>query len=181
MARMYIESYNGERTVALTTGGRWFIFDHAPSGYFDTVDIMSGTEQDAANRMCRAIEWGALYTADDYANLVDVKGSAWLYIKAWDSMSAEDVIEYENLGRSCNLLTLTEICAGCMNDSSKRRAGMTNGDKIRAMTDEELAEFLDDVAGCGVCVLNGRGNCRHKCDCIQYIKKWIKQEVSEDA
>ena len=32
MARMYIESDNGGRAVALTTGGRWFIFGCMPSG-----------------------------------------------------------------------------------------------------------------------------------------------------
>lgn len=63
---------------------------------------------------------------------------------------------------------------------------MTNGDRIRQMTDEELAEWLDHVAGCGVCVLNegkyrySGDHCAHEHDCMQYIEKWLKQEVSED-
>ena len=63
----------------------------------------------------------------------------------------------------------------------------TNGDRIRQMTDEELAEWLDHVAGCGVCVLNegkyrySGDHCAHEYDCIQYIEKWLKQEVQSDA
>ncbi len=52
---------------------------------------------------------------------------------------------------------------------------MTNGDKIRAMTDDELSKWLDNVAGCGVCALNERysgDHCTH--ECIPYIKKWHK-------
>lgn len=63
----------------------------------------------------------------------------------------------------------------------------TNGDRIRNMTDEELAEWLDNVAGCGVCVLNegkyrySGDHCAHEYECIPYIEKWLKQEVGEDA
>jgi hypothetical protein len=64
---------------------------------------------------------------------------------------------------------------------------LTNADRIRQMTDEELAEWLDHVAGCGVCVLDegkyrySGDHCTHEYECIQYIEKWLKQEVSEDA
>ena len=64
---------------------------------------------------------------------------------------------------------------------------MTNADRIRQMTDEELAEWLDNVSGCGVCVLNegkyrySGDHCAHEYECIPYIEKWLKQEVSEDA
>lgn len=63
----------------------------------------------------------------------------------------------------------------------------SNADRIRQMTDEELAEWLDHVAGCGVCVLNegkyrySGDHCAHEHDCMQYIEKWLKQEVSENA
>jgi hypothetical protein len=64
---------------------------------------------------------------------------------------------------------------------------LTNADLVRQMTDEELAEWLDHVAGCGVCVLDegkyrySGDHCAHEYECIQYIEKWLKQEVSEDA
>lgn len=69
----------------------------------------------------------------------------------------------------------------------ERKPKLTNGDRIRQMTDEELAECLDHVAGCGVCVLNegkyrySGDHCGHEHDCMRYIEKWLKQEVSEDA
>lgn len=60
----------------------------------------------------------------------------------------------------------------------------TNGDKIRAMTDEDLEEFLDtattccsDGDSCDKCPLDSVG--KH-CN-IFTIEKWLMQEVSEDA
>lgn len=59
---------------------------------------------------------------------------------------------------------------------------MTNADRIRSMTDEELAEFLDDIAYC----CKGRenetycSNCRFyflgECNCVS-IGEWLKAEV----
>lgn len=61
---------------------------------------------------------------------------------------------------------------------------MTNLDRIRAMTAEELAEFLDKVTGCcaGIdstdcdnCPLyKGRGCCENS------IAEWLESEVSEN-
>lgn len=31
---------------------------------------------------------------------------------------------------------------------------MTNGERIRSMTDEELAEFLNEVSSCNYCPIN---------------------------
>ena len=63
---------------------------------------------------------------------------------------------------------------------------MTNADRIRAMTDEELAEYLFDRGnGCEYCY----GICafQDECDgedhaqefCIEQIVKWLKQEVDD--
>lgn len=59
---------------------------------------------------------------------------------------------------------------------------MSQGDRIRNMTDEELAEFLDDIAYC----CKGRenetycSNCRFyflgECNCVS-IGEWLKSEV----
>ena len=64
---------------------------------------------------------------------------------------------------------------------------MTNGDKIRCMTDEELAEYLFDRGNCceycyGICAF------QDECDgqdhaqefCIEQIVKWLKGEVNEN-
>ena len=52
---------------------------------------------------------------------------------------------------------------------------MTNADKIRSMTDEELAKFLGFHANCVACEANCLGD--EVCEGCQLI--WLKQEVSE--
>ena len=53
---------------------------------------------------------------------------------------------------------------------------MTNGDRIRQMTDDELADFLDGFLCYQV------GVCRkEEIDCAECNLQWLKQEVSEDA
>lgn len=55
----------------------------------------------------------------------------------------------------------------------------SNGDKIRSMTDEELADKLTDK--CAVCVYH-YAECETKfCICEEGVLEWLKQEVSEDA
>lgn len=54
---------------------------------------------------------------------------------------------------------------------------MTNADKIRAMTDEELAVTI--MCPYGFCVLNDE-----KADeygCVRCTEDWLKQEVSDNA
>lgn len=55
----------------------------------------------------------------------------------------------------------------------------TNGDKIRAMTDEELAEFLNKYAGCRLCDGYKRGICNS--ECVKGFLAWLRKEVREDA
>lgn len=58
---------------------------------------------------------------------------------------------------------------------------MTNADKIRAMTDEELAGFINDAeygfldrpAMCDVCTAHRMNNC------LKCWLDWLKQEVEE--
>ncbi len=54
---------------------------------------------------------------------------------------------------------------------------MTNGDKIRQMTDAELAMFLREFDRCIVCQIV----CTKEYRCDKGIIAWLKQEVSEDA
>lgn len=60
---------------------------------------------------------------------------------------------------------------------------MTNADRIRQMTDEELTRFLNGVVvrcidhkGCTGCPM--REGCCYE---YEWMEKWMKQEVSEDA
>lgn len=56
----------------------------------------------------------------------------------------------------------------------------TNADRIRAMTDDELADAIDKVTNTGAC--NDFGiTPERECDsnCIECIKEWFKQPVKE--
>ena len=54
---------------------------------------------------------------------------------------------------------------------------MTNADRIRAMSDEELVKFIEDtgIAGCPYPARRCRASCR---DCIM---EWLKQPAEGDA
>ena len=53
----------------------------------------------------------------------------------------------------------------------------SQGDKIRAMSDEELAEFLKRYMSCGLCDARDRKNgCK---DCEALLLQWLKSEVKE--
>ena len=54
---------------------------------------------------------------------------------------------------------------------------LSNADRIRAMTDEELAEYMGDVQTWGGCPNHGARNCTENCaDCWL---DWLKQEAKE--
>ena len=51
----------------------------------------------------------------------------------------------------------------------------TNADRIRSMTDEELAQYMGDVQTWGGCPNHGARNCTENCaDCWL---DWLKQEA----
>jgi hypothetical protein len=59
---------------------------------------------------------------------------------------------------------------------------MTNGDKLRAMTDEQLGKALSDIwfyewTGSHFCEGKAAGNCPDPWDsCIGCITRWLKKE-----
>ena len=54
----------------------------------------------------------------------------------------------------------------------------TNADRIRQMTDEELADILSDK--CAVCDYQ-HGRCDSQfCVCMEGIREWLKQEVDQN-
>lgn len=55
------------------------------------------------------------------------------------------------------------------NDEKKK---ITNGDRIRNMTDEELQQFLCQISTCETCPFA-------ECGCA--VEEWIKQEANENA
>lgn len=54
---------------------------------------------------------------------------------------------------------------------------MINVDKIRNMTDEELAEFLDN-SQCAHCAYEE--GCDDNAECSRGILEWLRNEVNED-
>lgn len=59
---------------------------------------------------------------------------------------------------------------------------MTNGDKIRAMTDDE--ELLSAIGmSCYRCVYNNSGKCSCECNngCYAGNLEWLRKEADEDA
>lgn len=73
------------------------------------------------------------------------------------------------------LPSYSATCVGC-GLSRKNYKPQTNADRIRAMSDEELAKLLDNVrVSCGG-VMGGR-NCM--ADCRECWLDWLKQEAKE--
>lgn len=66
-------------------------------------------------------------------------------------------------------------CSHC-GGTGRREVPMTNADRIRAMSDEELARFLDDNHNSHGCVCPAR-DCRPTCR--QCIEEWLQQPAEE--
>ena len=67
---------------------------------------------------------------------------------------------------------------GCSLFIAKDTKVLTNGDRIRAMSDEELAEFIVDFELCDVCSKECNALIDNE-DCDQQLLKWLKQPAEE--
>lgn len=67
------------------------------------------------------------------------------------------------------------VCANCIHNNSRkdRYEPMTNGDRIRNMTDEELAIFFSDIDCCNP------GRCEPGMYCGRCWLDWLKAPVEE--
>jgi hypothetical protein len=52
---------------------------------------------------------------------------------------------------------------------------MTNGDRIRQMSNEELAITLGEKMACNICIFTEKTYCR-TCDCREGIKAYLESE-----
>lgn len=52
----------------------------------------------------------------------------------------------------------------------------TNADRIRAMNDEELCEFLGEYKFCNICE-EGCDSCTYNGDCDKRLLNWLQQPV----
>ena len=57
---------------------------------------------------------------------------------------------------------------------------MSNGDRIRSMTDEELAMWIAPHLSCKICPYRAREGCDES-ECFSATVEWLKQGVQEDA
>lgn len=60
---------------------------------------------------------------------------------------------------------------------------MTNYEKIKSMSESQLAKYLDGIGGCRACPKFESGTCTefHRwTECIQSIESWLKEETTDD-
>ena len=79
-----------------------------------------------------------------------------------------------NNGEKCELFGRVIGMHGCSN--GEPRKPKTNGDKIRAMTDEELGLFLLQLKVYEACPELGFHNCQESCR--KCWLEWLQQEAS---
>lgn len=84
--------------------------------------------------------------------------------------------KYEN----CSLKS--KECMGCKQNAVDKYKRMTQADRIRSMSDEELAELLDSVDNGGIRALYidyPCYECTQKTECEDCFKEWLQSEVEE--
>ena len=85
------------------------------------------------------------------------------------------------IGDTRNPIAINADIAGCClfeTKQPKKPKPLTNGDRIRQMTDEELADKLTDK--CAFCAYHNAECETTFCMCGEGVLEWLKQEVSED-
>ena len=73
-------------------------------------------------------------------------------------------------------------CMGCKQNAVDKYKRMTQADRIRSMSDEELAELLDSVDNGGIRALDVDypcDECTQKTECEDCFKEWLQSEVEE--
>ena len=66
---------------------------------------------------------------------------------------------------------------GCAENNWCCFSPITNADRIRAMSDEELAVWMVQWTDCYECVARTRGCCQSDESCASSICNWLKQEA----
>ena len=71
-------------------------------------------------------------------------------------------------------------CIGCKQNAVDKYKRMTQADRIRAMSDDELAELLDSVDNGGIRALDVDypcDECTQKTECEDCFKEWLQKDV----
>ena len=73
------------------------------------------------------------------------------------------------------------LCADCQHyDNTGGKKWKTNADRIRAMSDEELAVFLGEYRFRDICE-EGCADCTYHGDCDKRLLDWLKHPVEESS
>ena len=86
---------------------------------------------------------------------------------------------YNTLG-GCKVKEYNAICPLSNMATPITEYKMTNADRIRAMSDEELAKFLEDGFHCHRCSeweMGEKGICDLKCE--KHCLEWLKEPVED--
>lgn len=82
--------------------------------------------------------------------------------------------------RMCEFQTAISSYAEMCKDFEPKRP--TNADRIRFMSDEELAELLDDICTNGILAIDSNmpcDCCTEKTECKDCWKEWLRSETEE--
>ena len=97
-------------------------------------------------------------------------------VEQLERMSDKDLMSLRNFGVAC----LAEVRQKVAGRREIEKPTMTNGERVRAMTDEELAVFLNSVE---VCLSQPLEKCRmaDHAFCVACTLRWLQQpaEVQE--
>lgn len=79
------------------------------------------------------------------------------------------------------LSPMSDTCRECgiamLNYEEAKQKPMTNADRIRSMTDEELAEWISEYTDC-LCGIHKPGCSKTKGTCVATWLDWLKQEAT---
>ena len=125
--------------------------------------------------------------------------SEWLIKDGWkleEPKGAYEVLRARKDGRKNPLIVYTkleakehlsvmdrdcDVLGAFLKSAKESQKNQTWGDKIRAMTDEELAEFLDGFdAVCGMCIYIGECSQITEGKCREGFLQWLKSEAKEE-
>ncbi|MGD6877858.1 hypothetical protein [Bacillus infantis] len=78
-------------------------------------------------------------------------------------------------------------CTGCKQNATDKYTPMTRGDRIRAMSDEELAHHICDCFDCLYCPFGYVDDIYYEAQCkckegeeIEHLVNWLKEGVSDE-
>ena len=85
------------------------------------------------------------------------------------------------IGDTRNPIAINADIIGCCLFEPKKPKPLTNGDHIRQMTDEELAEWFAPNMMCNLCDKKDKPDGCNQEECMKYALIYMKKVASEDA